>query len=67
MANLRGFAIMMGHRAKQITKQASAPRLHPPNINKRSHLLTVDTECQPLSASLEQYEQISVTVFREVG
>lgn len=41
MANLRGFAIMIGHSVKQMTKQASAPRLQPPKTRSRSHLLTV--------------------------
>lgn len=41
VANLLGFVIMMGKKAKQITKQASAPRLQPANTNMRSHLLTV--------------------------
>ena len=41
IANLLGLAIIIGHRAKQRTKQARAPRLHPPKINNRSHLLTV--------------------------
>lgn len=48
IANLRGFAIIIGHKAKQRTKQASAPKLQPPNINNRSHLLTVGTQRQPL-------------------
>jgi hypothetical protein len=53
MANLRGFAIITGQKAKTITKQASAPRLQPANINNRSHLLTVGTQSQPLGASPE--------------
>jgi hypothetical protein len=40
-ANLRGRVIMSGHNAKQRTKHASAPKLHPPKIRSRSHLLTV--------------------------
>jgi hypothetical protein len=53
IANLRGFAIMIGHKAKHMTKQASAPRLQPLNINIRSHLLTVGAHRQPLRASPE--------------
>jgi hypothetical protein len=40
MANFLGFIITIGK--KQITKQASAPRLQPANINIRSHLLTAN-------------------------
>lgn len=42
MTNLRGLRDSTGKRAKQMTKQASAPRLQAPNINNRSHLLTVE-------------------------
>lgn len=41
MANLRGRRERTGNRAKQITKQARAAKLQPPNISMRSHLLTV--------------------------
>ena len=40
MANLRGLKAMTGKRAKQMTKQARAPTLHPLKIRMRSHLLT---------------------------
>jgi hypothetical protein len=40
MANLVGFTAIIGKSAKQITKHASAPRLHPVNNRIRSHLLT---------------------------
>ena len=41
VANLLGLIIIMGKSTKQITKQASAPRLQPANTNMRSHLLTI--------------------------
>lgn len=44
MTNLRGRTDRTGNRAKQMTKQARAPKLHAPKTNKRSHLLTVDVE-----------------------
>ncbi len=62
MANLRGFRIIAGQRTKAITKQASAPRLQPPNINNRSHLLTFGMSRQPLSASPEKYEHSPATI-----
>ncbi len=40
MTNLRGFGNRTGQKAKQMTKQAKAPRLQAPKINKRSHRLT---------------------------
>jgi len=48
IANLRGFAIINGHNAKQITKQARAPRLQPLKMRIRSHLLTINDVGQPL-------------------
>jgi hypothetical protein len=48
MANLRGFSDSTGKSAKQITKQARAPRLQPPKTSSRSHLLKVN---QPSSSS----------------
>lgn len=50
MANLRGLVAMMGKSAKQMTKHAKAPMLHPLNIRIRSHLLTevtLDTIVDP--------------------
>jgi len=41
IANLRGFRERTGNNAKQITKQASAAKLQPPNTSILSHLLTV--------------------------
>lgn len=41
IANLRGFRESTGNNAKQITKQANAAKLQPPNISILSHLLTV--------------------------
>ena len=40
MTNLRGFGNRTGQKAKQMTKQAKAPTLQAPKINKRSHRLT---------------------------
>lgn len=41
MANLRGLIARTGKSAKQMTKHARAPRLHPLKIKIRSHLLTI--------------------------
>ena len=49
VANLLGLSHRTGNRAKQRTKQTSAPTLHAPKTNRRSHLLTVMT--MTLSAS----------------
>jgi hypothetical protein len=43
IANFLGFAIISGHNANTRTKHASAPRLQPPKIRSRSHLLTMKT------------------------
>lgn len=43
MTNFDGLSDRTGKRKKQITKQASAPRLQAPKIINRSHLLTVGT------------------------
>lgn len=40
IANFRGLNDKTGNKAKQITKQAKAARLHAPNKSNRSHLLT---------------------------
>lgn len=40
IANLRGFKARTGKSAKQMTKHARAPTLHPLKIKMRSHLLT---------------------------
>lgn len=40
ITNLRGLKDRTGNRAKQMTKQASAPKLHAPKMSKRSHRLT---------------------------
>jgi hypothetical protein len=40
ITNLRGLVIRTGQRAKQSTKQARAPKLQAPKINKRSQRLT---------------------------
>lgn len=45
IANLRGFNIRAGKRKKQMTKQASAPRLQPAKMSSRSHLLTIAGRC----------------------
>lgn len=44
----------IGHRAKQSTKQASAPKLQAPNINIRSHRPTMK-KIEISSQSLESY------------
>jgi len=41
IANLRGLSERTGNSAKQITKQAKAAKLQPPNMSNLSHLLTV--------------------------
>jgi len=41
IANLRGLRERTGNSAKQITKQANAAKLQPPNTSILSHLLTV--------------------------
>lgn len=51
VANLVGLAIISGHKAKQITKQARAPRLQPLKMRIRSHRLTIDDVGQPLDIS----------------
>lgn len=43
IANLRGLRDRTGNNAKQITKQASAARLQPPKISRRSHRLTIES------------------------
>jgi hypothetical protein len=53
IAALRGFVIIIGHKIKQITKQASAPILHPLKMRIRSHLLTIRGTSQPFGALLE--------------
>lgn len=42
MTNFRGFSDRTGNRAKQMTKQARAPRLQAPKMSNRSHRLTVE-------------------------
>lgn len=43
ITNFRIFMVAKtGNKAKQITKHASAARLHAPKMRSRSHLLTVD-------------------------
>ena len=51
MANLRGVAIIIGHNAKQSTKHARAPKLHPAKIRRRSHRLTVKMHVSLLFSS----------------
>lgn len=41
MTNFRGFSDRTGNRAKQMTKQARAPRLQAVKMSNRSHRLTV--------------------------
>lgn len=41
VANFLGRAIIIGHNAKTSTKQARAPKLQPPNTNRRSQRLTI--------------------------
>jgi len=62
-ANFLGFKERTGNKAKQMTKHASAARLHPPNIRSRSHLLTIGRrqhdscrwwQCSPRAKSLGQ-------------
>ena len=46
-----------GNNAKQMTKQARAARLQPPNTKRRSHRLTVRS--QPLAVSLREMDGCS--------
>ena len=46
IANFLGFNDSTGKSAKQMTKHASAARLHPPKIRRRSHRLTARIVCQ---------------------
>lgn len=54
ITNLRGRNDSTGNRAKQMTKQASAPKLQAPNMSKRSHRLTRKHSYVSLSGKKEQ-------------